>query len=176
MLYTVLWSSPLFHFNIWSVLFSDSGQDSSRYSEMGMDLLPVIPVRWTWPGSEVVRGAMAPVLTWMTRGKDNKGIKRGGSRVWEKQNDRQSVILVKMLTPHCTFTFHHVFRLHTGWRNAPRGSLQLHLTHRSPGRRFAAPPCVKPSSQHVHHSPMPTHIQSIISGGYLSIFFSTNLI
>lgn len=128
----------------------------------------LIASQWTWPGQRW-SWSITPVLTWMTRGKGNKGIKRGGQGEWEEQNDRQSIILVKMLSPHCTFTFHQVFWLHTSWRNAPQGSLQLTLTvHRSPQHRLPALPCVKPTSQHVHLSPTPICILSIIWGGYLS--------
>lgn len=85
-------------------------------------------------GSGVLRGATTLVLTWMTRGKDNKEIKRGGSRVWERLHDRQSIIRVKMLTPHCTFTFHQVFAAAHGPKECTGGRPVTHLT---PGFPFS---------------------------------------
>lgn len=88
-----------------------------------------------------------PVLTWMTPGKGNKEIRRenkgsGKSRM----TDRQSIIIVKMISPLLTFTTHQVFRLHMSWRNAPQGSLQLTLTvRRPPPHPFPA----KPMFRHV---------------------------
>lgn len=104
-------------------------------------------------GSGVLRGATTPVLTWMTRGKDNKEIKRGGSRVRERLHDRQSIIRAKMLTPHCTFTFHQVFAAAHGLKECTGGQPAAHLTPGFPPHRFPAPPWVRPTPQHVHLSP-----------------------
>lgn len=90
-------------------------------------------------GSGVLRGATTPVLTWMTRGKDNKEIKRGGSRVWERLHDRQSIIRAKMLTPHCTFTFHQVFAAAHGLKECTGGQPVAHLTPSFPPHRFLCP-------------------------------------
>jgi len=83
---------------------------------------------------------ITPVLTWMTRGKGNKGMKSGGQGGWEKC-EWQSWL-------HFHFSSS-VLAAH-GLKNAPRGSLQLTPTvHRSPEHPLSATPCAKPTSQHV---------------------------
>lgn len=91
-----------------------------------------LSAQWTWPGSKVEHNHHScPHMNDPREGQQRD--KKGRTRGVGKQNDRQSIILVKMLSPHCTFTFHQVFWLHMSGKNAPRGSLQLTLmVHRSP--------------------------------------------
>lgn len=104
----------------------------TRCSELWMDCFSELNLT----GSGVLRGATTLVLTWMTWGKDNKEIKRGGSRVWERLHDRQSIIRVKMLTPHCTFTFHQVFAAAHGPKECTGGRPATHLTPSFPPHGF----------------------------------------
>lgn len=96
---------------------NDAGLMLTKCSELWMDCFSELNLT----GSGVLRGATTLVLTWMTRGKDNKEIKRGGSRVCERLRDRQSIIRVKMLTPDCTFTFHQVFAAAHGLKECTGG-------------------------------------------------------
>lgn len=59
--------------------------------------------------------------------------------MWERLHDRQSIIRAKMLTPHCTFTFHQVFAAAHGLKECTGGQPAAHLTPGFPPHRFLCP-------------------------------------
>lgn len=135
----------------------------------------LIAAYWTWPGSEVELNA--PVLTWMTRGEGNKEIKRGGQGEWEKQSDRQTKHYGGENT-QSSLHFHFsssVLAAHE-LKECTAGQPAAHLDSAPlPSASSAGPSLLvlNPTSQHVHLSPMPTPILSIIRGEYLSTLFSS---
>ena len=122
-----------------------------------------LSAQWPWPGSE--EGLIHLSSHEWPEGRPTKR-KKGRTSGVGKQNDRWSIILVKQLSPRCTFTFHQEVWMHTVWRNAPRGSLRVTLTeHRSPQHRLSYPSLCQ---THVPTRPSSICILSIIWGWYLS--------